>query len=614
MEQFMDVEGRIVQAQLRMASSPARLVRAQTTPDGPASMDAATELTNKPRGPFRMTVLHTVPGQELTALCRLDLDEELFLLDHTLGRSPSARDLSLKPLSVVPLTVSIEIMAQAAALLSDGQHLIAVHAARAYRWIEIEETGRTLRLRARRTAAGIYVQILDGETPTGEGVESDLLVEGTLAFADRFPEAPTDVIQAAGPEITNPWSHRPLYDLMFHGPRFQTMAAVSRLRHNGAEATLHVPQAGPLFRNTSSARLFTDPVLLDGAGQLIGYWGWGRFGTDFTIFPVGFQSLQLYRAPSAHNIPVRCISQSTVRADGSVQSDMDLLNPDGRVVARFANWLDTRIFDWTGPFMHFAAAPREAMASAAWDLPASSLVKSPHVVGARCQRLTQTGAGIWPRIIAHLILSRTERTRWTKLSDRPKRSRDWLHGRLVAKDALRRLVSDRCNQQLLPADIEIETEALGRPIPTGEPFEQLDTTVSVSIAHADDYAVAIAVEARRGLHVGIDVEQVSTKLEAGRSFAFAPEELALLSSVEDQTYDEWLLRLWCAKEAVAKAIGTGLGGSPRSFGVQAVDTADGNVTITLTGQLARLHPDRTNVTYTVTTGRDHHVVFAVALA
>jgi len=38
-----------------------------------------------------------------------------------------------------------------------------------------------------------------------------------------------------------------------------------------------------------------------------------------------------------------------------------------------------------------------------------------------------------------------------------------------------------------------------------------------------------------------------------------------------QARHEWVTRFWCAKEAVGKAAGTGLGGLPRRFEIQEVD-------------------------------------------
>jgi phosphopantetheinyl transferase len=42
--------------------------------------------------------------------------------------------------------------------------------------------------------------------------------------------------------------------------------------------------------------------------------------------------------------------------------------------------------------------------------------------------------------------------------------------------------------------------------------------------------------------------------------------------------EEWALRLWCAKEAAAKSLGTGLNGQPQRFAVTEL-TPDGNTAV-----------------------------------
>jgi phosphopantetheinyl transferase len=86
--------------------------------------------------------------------------------------------------------------------------------------------------------------------------------------------------------------------------------------------------------------------------------------------------------------------------------------------------------------------------------------------------------------------------------------------------------------------------------------------VRVSIAHSEDVAVAIA---REGADVGVDIERIRPRGPEFAELALAPDELRL---VENEPEDEGWTRLWAAKEAVAKANGTGLGGNPRRFAVR----------------------------------------------
>src|SRR5262249_54925837 len=70
--------------------------------------------------PFVGTVTKFVPNQSLTALRELNIEEDLFLKDHTLGRRVSVADEGLLGLPIVPLTVSMEMLAEAGAAVVPG--------------------------------------------------------------------------------------------------------------------------------------------------------------------------------------------------------------------------------------------------------------------------------------------------------------------------------------------------------------------------------------------------------------------------------------------------------------------------------------------------------------
>ena len=73
--------------------------------------------------------------------------------------------------------------------------------------------------------------------------------------------------------------------------------------------------------------------------------------------------------------------------------------------------------------------------------------------------------------------------------------------------------------------------------------------------------------------MGIDLEQIVERDSSFEGIAFRDEELALLPSgpEEAEARAAELARLWCAKEAVAKLLGTGLGGSPKDFTIERLE-------------------------------------------
>lgn len=86
-------------------------------------------------------------------------------------------------------------------------------------------------------------------------------------------------------------------------------------------------------------------------------------------------------------------------------------------------------------------------------------------------------------------------------------------------------------------------------------------TLSFNWSHSGDYAL-IAL-ARDGA-LGVDIERLGKKLralEVARRF-FDPAEAATLAALDPAARDQAFIGLWCAKEAVLKAVGEGL-----SFGL-----------------------------------------------
>jgi phosphopantetheinyl transferase len=132
--------------------------------------------------------------------------------------------------------------------------------------------------------------------------------------------------------------------------------------------------------------------------------------------------------------------------------------------------------------------------------------------------------------------------------------RAWLLGRVAAKDVARAMLMDKGMKNIYPIQIRIDNDASGRPIIQG-PWE---ADYRISLAHKETMAVAIIAE---GEDIGIDLEQISHHDEAFVGTAFLEEEMALLPP---RDRDEWLTRLWVAKEAYAKARGQGIS-NPRAI-------------------------------------------------
>jgi phosphopantetheine--protein transferase-like protein len=171
------------------------------------------------------------------------------------------------------------------------------------------------------------------------------------------------------------------------------------------------------------------------------------------------------------------------------------------------------------------------------------------------------------------------------------------------------LIRRHCGIQLCAADIEIEPDGRGRPTAKGAWVQRLGISPVVSIAHSGNRAAALAALSSNHW-VGIDLEQVSRRSDSFVSEAFTEEERLLLSTVPCDREEEWLLRLWCAKEALVKALGYGLSEGLHSVEVAELDVESGFVKMYLRNGLLERFPQMRNKAVQAYTGREIEFIFS----
>src|ERR1700754_7756 len=135
------------------------------------------------------------------------------------------------------------------------------------------------------------------------------------------------------------------------------------------------------------------------------------------------------------------------------------------------------------------------------------------------------------------LLADEERTRAARLK-RPGAEDRWT----VARAALRIVLGAHLGS--LPEEIELELTEHGKP-------ELTRSHVCFNLSHSGERAVIALAE----VEVGVDIERTN------RSKAAVERTL---SDGERASGDD-LLQIWCRKEALAKAIGGGLGWAPEKF-------------------------------------------------
>ncbi|WZO99324.1 beta-ketoacyl synthase N-terminal-like domain-containing protein [Isosphaeraceae bacterium EP7] len=598
MERFLAVQERVMQscldpgagAELRSADD----ARGQTIPLSDPSQGG--------EAPFALlgSVVAWTPEVELTARRTFDPLFDLALRDHTLGREISRHDPDLLALPVMPLTMSMEILAEAAAALMPGRTVTGLRDVRAHRWIDFGDGPQELQVTALRRPGfenRVDVQLrnlteerLAGSRPLGPVVEASVVVSAAYPHPD--PEMPP-VSRPLNGKTSGLRPGRLYGESMFHGPTWQGVESLDEIGEDGAVATLRVLPLDALHGGAERGRFVLDPIALDAAGQVVGFWTAERLDSGKVVFPFHLESLEVFGPPRAAGESLVCVASIGLIGDQLVRTDIEIVTADGQPWMRLTGWEDKR-FELPDGF-EALMRPSHAEISEPWEGPIADLAPGMPVECRRLRAKFLSNHEFWKRIWAHRVLSRSEREDFRSLRTPLVRQLEWLAGRTAVKEAVRRLLLDHENLDVRLADLEIKPDERGRPMVLGAWADEVAEMPVISISHSDGLAVAIAAlpdpGGDRPLRLGIDVEFIKPRPEGFLDVAFGGEELEMLRTRPHSERDEWAVRMWCAKEAVGKATGEGLGWSTRSTEVVGIDPDGGIVEVRLSGELTSRHPD-----------------------
>jgi phosphopantetheinyl transferase len=364
-------------------------------------------------------------------------------------------------------------------------------------------------------------------------VAIDGYATATVVFDSGYPPAPPRRTTELTNEVQAPVSAQDLYRLrwMFHGPAFQGITDLGPVADNGIRGTI-VSQPTP-------------GALLDNAGQLMGYWVMLHTDRDRLAFPVAIERIRFFGPQPAPGQSVECRVWVTKVDETLVSADLELCC-GGVVWAQIEQWSDRR-FETDEVIWPVLRYPEDHLLADPGD--------SPYVLVRERWKSSASR-----ELIMRRYLTESERREYE--SKNPRAQRQWLLGRMAAKDAVRRWLRAHGGGPLFPAQIRVDNDERGRPLVSG-PFQQ---DLRVSIAHKEGLAVAIVGE---GTDAGIDLELIAPRPERFADMVLTESEQAL--QPDNGGRDEWLTRLWTGKEAAAKARGTGLSGRPRDFEVSRID-------------------------------------------
>ncbi|MEU3299011.1 beta-ketoacyl synthase N-terminal-like domain-containing protein [Streptomyces sp. NPDC006678] len=480
---------------------------------------------------------------------RVATDTMPYLLDHCFFRQRPGWPSVADRWPVVPATTIVHHLMEAAERSAPGMRAVAVHDARFDRWL----------------AASEPVDVAVAVTPAGPdrvSVTFGPYARAVVELAARHAPPPAGLGSEAFPDEHVPvHTAAQLYDerWMFHGPAYQGVTTLTGIGARHVRAVLTTPSA--------------PGALLDNVGQVLGYWIMATATERTVVFPVRMRHLRFYGPPPRPGTRLECLVRVTSLTGALLEADV-LLTCGGTVWARLTGWQDRR-FDndpQTRPVERFPERNTLSVArTGGWSL------------------LHER----WPDLASRELVMRNmlggdERTAYERHP--PRGRRQWLLGRIAAKDAVRHWLWRQGAGPVFPAELRVDNDELGRPLVTG--LHGLDLPpLAVSIAHRAESAVAIVRprEAAGGTDEGaagpqagpgIDIEEIAEPAEATVTTALGGEERALLTAcgaADGDSLAVWFTRFWAAKEAAAKAEGTGFGGRPKDFAV--VEAARDRLTV-----------------------------------
>lgn len=511
---------------------------------------------------------------------RLDLAEDRFAADHTVGgRLVSKVHPHHYGLPIGPMTFTLELMAETATLLSPERVAVQVKDVRLLRWLayyedapgEIEATAKVLGCNAQdEMEVEVRLAVLDnGNLPPGE--TGGPAAVGRVVLAPSYPAPPpTEPFPLANRRPCSISLER-LYHDLFHGSLLTGVTELNQVGDEGIEARAVVLPRRGLFRSTDDPQFLLDPVLLDVVMHPLCAWHLEQPDlSGRTLLPFELKSVTVYgpRPVEGAQFVVRGrVAESSPR---HFVHAIEALDEQGRV------WCQLTVKYWRFYMpcgeINFHGRKDEYFLGEQWP---EALARSttedkedkdaaPRGVCVRLEPPVDLHQPAMQMVTAKVTLSDDEMREYRAMNVTPKKRFDWVFGRLAAKDAVRLMWWERHAERFFPADLEMRHDEHGRPLAFHLGYREQAAMPNVSVSHADGMMAALASYEP---HVGIDLEKIEPRAASFEAVAFDDTERQLLDACADRA--DAVTRFWCAKEAVAKALGRGLANGPRSVTVRA---------------------------------------------
>ncbi len=527
-----------------------------------------------------------VPGVSYSFTKAYRLSDSPFIGDFAYGASQlSYSDPNLRGLVMFPMPVAMEIMAETAQRVVPNRHIIRMEDFTCRRQVAFSKGSIKLSVHAERISpddpatAAVKVQI---RTDSPDGKYTWPFMEANVILASEpLPVSPAQVEPLAHPRTVH-WSGRDIYPLKLgYGRRLRGIIFAEDWSESGLNYIVEVP---PLAGNVTFTRLplwAINPLLIHDVTSGFKLWRCHeRFAGAFS-FPFRFRRLELKGGVAKEGARLNCYLRLTGVTPRSHLCDITVTDGNGGVVMEIDGWeeiterVPKEFCDMVlQPATRFISQPlaKDMFGDPGTDVASAMITDVPY-------RIFERNEELWLKILSSVVLNAPERKELAEMQGSVSRRTEWLFGRIAVKEAVRRYLSDFHQARWSYADVQIWPNENGKPQAIGAWADNLTAKIDVAIAHTSQFVIALAAANAR---VGVDVESVSRNLsEEFAQGVFTPEELALAAKTPNAA--QALIRFWCAKEAVSKALGTGIRFPPKEMIVSDFLADSGAITMHLTG-------------------------------
>ena len=530
MEQFLDVQREVMEAYLS-GTTPASTIPLDLSAFAdlaPFLGGTATDSGTPPAQPLALVghIEHLEPGQSVIFHRVMDEREDLYADDHTLGgRGVSRVDPCQNGLPVLPMTFSLEAMAEAATLLAPGKVVVAIRNVRLFRWLPFDPEPTTLEVHAAVATTDPLTGVVEvkadvrdlGNSFLADGA-SKAASEAVIVLADAYPPTPELLPFSLTDETPCQSTVADLRRNMFHGPLFQMIRSLDRIGREGIEGTLEVQPRDRWFHSNPEPQVVLDPVLMDAAMHILGAWHLEQ--PDWTgriLLPFEVQRIDFFTPAPAVG------SQLIVRGHNEQESarhyrhGVEVFDQEGHLWMRMTGAGYWRFYL---PFGHvnFFGPKDEYFLSRNW--PEAVPPRGEGGAPRRCH-LLEPPVDLKQPVLraagARVTMTPRELAEFRAWTGTDAELNDWFFGRMLAKDAVRAAWAEKHGEAMFPADIETELID-GRIVcrPRGEP--KAESFPPVSLATAGGVVAAFSAFTER---VGIALVEVAKGASEGEARASA---------------------------------------------------------------------------------------------